>query len=63
MTTRWQTRRSKLTAARIFILLFVILVVGSYFTLGTNVIGLGPLWSIILILAALCVGIALLFVK
>jgi hypothetical protein len=55
-------RRSKRTAARIFVLLFVALLVGFYFTVGTDVIGLGSVWGILGILAALVLIIALYFV-
>jgi hypothetical protein len=57
------TRRSKRTAARIFVLLFVALLVGFYFTVGTDVVGLGSVWAILGILAALVLIIALYFVK
>jgi hypothetical protein len=57
------TRQSKRTAARIFVLLFVALLVGFYFTVGTDVVGLGSIWAILGILAALVLIIALYFVK
>jgi hypothetical protein len=56
-------RRSKRTAARIFVLLFVALVVGFSFTGGTPVVGLGSVWGILVILAALVLIVALCFVK
>jgi hypothetical protein len=56
------TRRSKRTAVRIFVLLFVALLVGFYFTVGTDVVGLGSVWAILGILAALVLIIALTFV-
>ena len=55
-------RRSKRTAVRIFVLLFVALLVGFYFTVGTDVVGLGSVWAILGILAALVLIIALYFV-
>ena len=55
-------RRSKRTAARIFVLLFVALLVGFYFTVGTDVVGLGSVWAILGILAALVLIVALYFV-
>jgi hypothetical protein len=55
-------RRSKRTAVRIFVLLFVALLVGFYFTVGTDVVGLGSVWAILGILAALVLIIALTFV-
>jgi hypothetical protein len=56
-------RRSKRTAARIFVLLFVALVVGFSFTSGTPVVGLGSVWGTLVILAALVLIVALCFVK
>jgi hypothetical protein len=56
-------RRSKRTAARIFVLLFVALTVGFYFTVGTDVIGLGNVWGILVILATLVLIVALYFVR
>jgi hypothetical protein len=56
-------RRSKRTAARIFVLLFVALVVGFSFTGGTHVVGLGSVWGILVILAALVLIVTLCFVK
>jgi hypothetical protein len=55
-------RRSKRTAARIFVLLFVALTVGFYVTVGTDVVGLGSVWGILVILAALVLIVALYFV-
>jgi hypothetical protein len=56
-------KRSKRTAARIFVLLFVALMVGFYFTLGPEVVGLGSVWGIFVILAALVLIVALFFVR
>jgi hypothetical protein len=53
MTPPSQTRRSKRAAARIFILLFVVVMVGFYFTFGTDVVGLSGDWSIFIILTVL----------
>ena len=55
-------RRSKRTAARVFVLLFVALLVGFYFTAGPSVVSLGSVWGILGILAALMLIIALYFV-
>ena len=63
MTPSSPARRSKHTAARIFVLLFVALMVGFYFTVGPDVVGLGSVWSIFVILAALVLIVALFFVK
>ena len=46
-----------------FVLLFVALMVGFYFTVGPDVVGLGSVWSILVILAALVLIVALFFVK
>jgi hypothetical protein len=56
-------RRSKRTAARIFVLLFVALMVGFYFTIGPDVVGFGSVWGILVILAALVLIVALFFVR
>ena len=56
-------RRSKRTAARIFVLLFIALMVGFYFTVGTDVVGLSGVWGILVILAVLVLIVALFFVK
>ena len=56
-------RRSKRTAARIFVLLFVALMVGFYFTVGPDVVGLRSVWGILVTLAALVLIVALFFVK
>jgi hypothetical protein len=56
-------RRSKRTAARIFVLLFVALMVGFYFTVGPDVVGLDSVSGILVILAALVLIVALCFVK
>jgi hypothetical protein len=58
-----KTPRSKRTAARIFILLFVAVVVGFYFSVGGDAVGLGGFWGIFVILAGLLLIVALLFVK
>ena len=55
-------RRSKRTAARIFVLLIVALTVGFYFTVGTDVVGLGSVRGILAILATLVLIVALYFV-
>ena len=55
-------RRSKRKAARIFVLLFVAVMVGFSFTVGPDVVSLGGVWSIFVILAALLV-IALFFLR
>jgi hypothetical protein len=47
---------------RIFVLLFVALLVGFYVTVGPDVVGLGSVWAILVILAALVLIIALFFV-
>jgi hypothetical protein len=63
MTPSSPTRRSKRTAARIFVLVFIALMVGFYFTVGTDVVGLGGVWGIFVILAVLVLIVALFFVK
>jgi hypothetical protein len=63
MTPSPPARRSKRTAARVFILLFVALMVGFYFTVGPDVVGLGSVSGILVILAALVLIVALCFVK
>jgi hypothetical protein len=63
MTPSPPARRSKRTAARVFILLFVALMVGFYFTVGPDVVGLGSVSGILVILAALVLIVALFFVK
>jgi hypothetical protein len=63
MSLTSDTKRSKRTAARIFILLFVVAMVGFYFTVGADAVGLGGVWPIFVILAGLFLIIALLFVK
>ena len=63
MTPSSPARRSKRTAARIFVLLFIVLMLGFYFTVGTDVVGLGGVWSILVILAVLVLIVALFFVK
>jgi hypothetical protein len=56
-------RRSRRRAARIFVLLFVALTVGFYFTVGTDAVGLGGVWGIPVILAVLVLIVALYFLK
>jgi hypothetical protein len=63
MTPSSPARRSKRTAARIFVLLFIALMVGFYFTVGTDVVVLGGVWGILVILAVLVLIVALFFVK
>jgi hypothetical protein len=63
MTSSSQPRRSKRTAARIFVLLFVVVMVGFYFTVGADVVGLRGDWSIFVILAVLLLLGALFFLK
>ena len=63
MTPSSNTRRSKRKAARIFVLLFVAVMVGFYFTVGADVVGLSGVWSIFVILAALLLIVALFFLK
>jgi hypothetical protein len=63
MTPSSPARRSKLTAAWIFLLLFIALMVGFYFTVGIDVVGLGGVWGILVILAVLVLIVALSFVK
>jgi hypothetical protein len=63
MTPSSNTTRSKRTAARIFILLFVAMMVGFYFTVGADMVSLGGLWGIFAILAVLVLIAALFFVK
>ena len=63
MTPSPPTRRSKLKAARIFVLLFVAVTVGFYFTVGADVAGLGGVWGILVILAAMSVIVALFFLR
>ena len=63
MTPASPVKRSKRTAARIFVFLFVTLMVGFYFTVGPDVVGLGSVWGILIILAALVLIVALCFVK
>lgn len=63
MTPSLPARRSKRTAVRIFVLLFVALMVGFYFTVGPHVVGLGGVWGILVILAALVLIVTLFFMK
>ena len=63
MTPSSQTRRSKRTAARIFVLLFVALMVGFYFTIGADAVALGGVWSIFVLLAVLLLIVALFFLR
>ena len=57
------TRRSRHTAVRIFVLLFVAMVVGFYLTVGPDVVDLRGVRSLFVILAVLLLIIALFFVK
>jgi hypothetical protein len=63
MTPSSHARRSKRTAARIFVLLFAALMVGFYFTVGADAVGLGGVWSIFVIVAALLVIVTLFFLR
>jgi hypothetical protein len=63
MTPSLPTKRSKRRAARIFVLLFTALMVGFYFTVGKDMVGLGGFWGILVILAVLALIVALFFVK
>jgi hypothetical protein len=56
-------RRSKRTAARVFVLLFVALLVGFYFTLGPPVVDLGSVWGVLVSLAVLVLIVALYFAR
>ena len=57
-----KTRRSKRNAARVFILLFVVVMVGFYFTVGADVVGLGGGWSLFVLLVVLLLLVSLFFV-
>jgi hypothetical protein len=57
------TRRSRHTAVRIFALLFVVMVVGFYLTVGPDVADLRGVRSLFVILAVLLLILALFFVK
>ena len=57
------TRRSRRTAVRVFVLLFVVMVVGFYLTVGPDVSDLRGVWSLLVILAVLLLIVALFFVK
>ncbi len=57
------TRRSRRTAVRVFVLLFVAMVVGFYLTVGLDVVDLRGVRSLFLILAVLLLIFALFFVK
>ena len=56
------TRRSRRTAVRVFVLLFVVMVVGFYLTVGPDVVDLSGVWSLF-VLAVLLLIVALFFVK
>jgi hypothetical protein len=56
-------RRSWRTAVRAFVLLFVVMVVGFYLTVGPDVGDLSGVWSLFVILAVLLLIVALVFVK
>ncbi len=57
------TRRSRRTAVRVFVLLFIVMVVGFYLTVGPDVVDLSGVWSLFVILAVLLLIVALFFVK
>ena len=57
------TRRSRRTAVRVFVLLFVVMMVGFYLTVGPDVVDRSGVWSLFLILAVLLLIVALFFVK
>jgi high-affinity Fe2+/Pb2+ permease len=57
------TRRSKRTAVRVFVLLFVAIVVGFYLTVGPDVVDLSGVRSLFIIPAVLLLIVALFFVK
>ena len=57
------TRRSRRTAVRVLVLLFVVMVVGFYLTAGPDVVDLSGVWSLFVILAVLLLIVALFFVK
>ena len=63
MTPSSHIRRSKRKAARIFVLLFVVVMVGFYFTVGADIAGFGGVWIIFIILAVLLVIVALFFLR
>jgi hypothetical protein len=62
MTSSSPARRSKHRAARIFLLLFIAMMVGFYLTVGTDMVGLGGVWGILIMLAVLVLIVALFFV-
>ncbi len=59
MTPSPQRRRSTRTAACIFVLLFVAIMVGFYLTVGTDVVGLSGVWGLFIVLAVLVLLVAL----
>lgn len=61
MTPTSKMRRSKLQAARIFVLLFFAVMVGFYVTVDADVVALSGLWSIVLLLTVLLLLVALFF--
>ena len=63
MSPSSNTRRSRSTAVRIFVLLFVAMVVGFYLTVGPDVVYLRGGRSLFVILAVLLLIVALFFVK
>ena len=63
MTPSSHPRRSKRTAVRIFVLLFVAIVVGFHLTVGPDVVDLSGVWSLVVILAVLVLIVALFVVK
>ena len=56
------TRRSKGTAVRIFLLLFVALLVGFYLTVGPDVVDLSGVRGLVILLAVLVLIVAFVFV-
>jgi hypothetical protein len=46
----------------VFILLFVVVMVGFYFTVGADVVGLGGGWSLFVLLVVLLLLVSLFFV-
>ena len=57
------TRRSRRTAVRVFVLVFVVMMVGFYLTVGPDVVDRGGVWGLFLMLAVLLLIVALFFVK
>ena len=63
MPPSFNTRRSRRTAVRAFVLLFVVMVVGFYLAIGPDVVDLSGVWSLFVIPAVLLLIVALFFVK